>query len=289
MFKRRIAKLLDDAVDRTARGAIDRAAESQDPVARSLGPGGVDEVRTAAAAFARLGIHVDAEDALGLPPQDSKSQPGGGHIGNPFKRMRDPVEGSMHVVGCTALDPRAMRAPCHITYVIQAPGVTAFSGEKVFELWSRQWPSPGDDLPVVFDRAKPEHVEILTDRIESHADSARRHADELAAQLGGSGGAPSPTSTGEGTADHPPGSQPVRPIVIGDADPERVQDALRRASQLLGVDLGAAAPTGGGASNPGAEDDKIGRLERLAKLRDSGVLTAQEFEAQKQAILTEPG
>jgi hypothetical protein len=52
---------------------------------------------------------------------------------SPFKRITDPVDGSMHiVVGCTALDSGEMRAPCHITYVIQAQGTPAFSGDQVF-------------------------------------------------------------------------------------------------------------------------------------------------------------
>jgi hypothetical protein len=42
-----------------------------------------------------------------------------------FHRIKDPVEGSMHVVAATQLDPTQLRAPCHITYVIQAPGVEA--------------------------------------------------------------------------------------------------------------------------------------------------------------------
>jgi hypothetical protein len=42
-----------------------------------------------------------------------------------FHQIKDPVEGSMHVVAATQPDPTQLRAPCHITYVIQAPGVEA--------------------------------------------------------------------------------------------------------------------------------------------------------------------
>jgi hypothetical protein len=117
--------------------------------------------------FGRLAI--DIGDALGT------NTPGQG--------MTDRVEGSMHVVGCTALDAREMRAPCHITYVIQADGIEAFSGDQVFELWSNQWPTPGDDVPVVFERSDHARIDIQTDKIMTHADSARMHADELAAGL----------------------------------------------------------------------------------------------------------
>jgi len=120
-----------------------------------------------------------------------------------FKHMKDPVQGSMHVVGCTQLDPRELRAPCHITYVVQAEGVEAFSGDQVFELWSRQWPNPGDDLPIRVDRSDLSRIEILTDQIPTHADSARRDADALAAQLRGG---PLP---GAGSAQPPGGSGAV--------------------------------------------------------------------------------
>jgi hypothetical protein len=76
-------------------------------------------------------------------------------VQNPFKRIKDPVEGRMHVLGCTVINPEMMRTPCHITYMMQAEGVAAFSGDRMFELWCKQRPNPGDDLPVVFDREHP--------------------------------------------------------------------------------------------------------------------------------------
>lgn len=224
---------------------------------------------------------------------------------NPFKRITDPIEGSMHVVGCTALDPREMRAPCHITYVIQAPGIPAFSGDQVFELWSAQWPNPGDDLPVVFDRQKPDRIEIQFDRIPTHADAARLHAEQLAEQLRAAGAAAA-TQPGAPIAGGPfagwPTPTTITPIVIGSADPARISDAISRAEQALGMDLNGDGVIGGPASPPmptapaaptasplsaAGGDDTISRLERLAKLRDTGVITADEFEGQKRKILGE--
>jgi hypothetical protein len=104
--------------------------------------------------------------------------------------FKDPVEGSLHVVGATQLDPSRPRALCHITYVIQAEGVEAFSGETEVSAWTRQWPTPGEDLPVIFDRQNPAKVRIEWDKVTGHSDSARLHADQLAAQLRGEGGEP---------------------------------------------------------------------------------------------------
>jgi len=64
---------------------------------------------------------------------DALGELGPAYTADRGKTMRDPVEGWMHVVGCTASNPGATRAPCHITYVVQAEGVGLFSGDQVFE------------------------------------------------------------------------------------------------------------------------------------------------------------
>jgi hypothetical protein len=256
-------------------------------------------------------IGLDIADDLGM------KQPGAG--------MSDPVHGSMHVVGCSALDAREMRAPCHMTYVIQADGMEAFSGEQVFELWAAQWPEPGDDLPVIFDRADPSHVDVDTTQIPNHADQAMTDAQQLAAQLnaggaaagagvaagaggaagtGGAAGAGGPAGIlGAQFAGAQAGS--ITPIVIGNADPERVKAAMAKAEQALGIDLdgdgvvggvtnppaatpipGAPAPTAPASTGaPAPTGGTIAALEQLAALHDRGALTDEEFAAQKQKLL----
>jgi Short C-terminal domain len=63
-FKSRIEK---KAQEYTAQ-AVQRAESSDDPIERTLGPGGADQVREAMAQFERFGIHLDADSALGLTP-----------------------------------------------------------------------------------------------------------------------------------------------------------------------------------------------------------------------------
>lgn len=61
--------------------------------------------------------------------------------------------------------------------------------------------------------------------------------------------------------------------------------------QRLTAEARAKAPTGGPTDPPatapgaGAAQDPLDRLERLAKLRDSGVLSEEEFTTQKAKIL----
>jgi Short C-terminal domain len=79
--------------------------------------------------------------------------------------------------------------------------------------------------------------------------------------------------------------------------PDATFGALGEAGQAGAAKVGAAVSAGGravagrvsglrgGGSKPAAEDDTLARLERLGKLRESGVLDDAEFEAQKKAIL----
>jgi hypothetical protein len=161
-----------------------------------------------------------------------------------LKPIHNPVDGSMHVVGCTAINPNELAAPCHITYVVQAPGVPAFSGDDTYEVWTRNWPQPGDDLPVTFDRDHPDRIEIHWDQVPATSDSARADADAMAAELRGEAAGPASS---------------------------------------------ARAPSSPAAPPADATDDVISELERLGKLRDDGVLTPEEFAAQKQRVLGASG
>ncbi len=147
----------------------------------------------------------------------------------------------------------------------------------------------------------------------SDPELARQHAETLAEQLQQAGQADAQPGGEAAAGSTPagvlaPGFQlpaGVTPIVIGNPDPERIQEALARASQLLGVDLTGAINAAAAASNPAGAatvqfnaaagagapaaggGDLVDRLERLAKLRDSGAITDAEFTTQKQRLLSE--
>jgi hypothetical protein len=96
-------KWLSTAVDAQAQAqaitsdAAQVVPAADNPISRTLGPHGAEQVRQMLSGLSRFGINLDADDALGQQTEVSEMQ-------NPFKRIHDPVEGSMHVVGCTALD-----------------------------------------------------------------------------------------------------------------------------------------------------------------------------------------
>jgi hypothetical protein len=110
-------------------------------------------------------------------------------------------------------------------------------------------PWPGTTLPVVVDREKPERIDIQWEQLQT--------VDERMAE-----GGPSPAATGQ-------------PQVI-DLRGTELADQLRGALEAAG-----APPESGG----NMVEDRIAKLERLSKLRESGALSEAEFEAEKARIL----
>lgn len=80
------------------------------------------------------------------------------------------------------------------------------------------------------------------------------------------------------------------PVKVDPNDPAKV--AIDWANVAVGPARGEVRPAAGAPAAPppepapaGGGDDALDQLERLAKLRDSGVLTDAEFEEQKARIL----
>ena len=110
-------------------------------------------------------------------------------------------------------------------------------------------PWPGTTLPVVVDREKPDRIDIQWEELQT--------VDERMAE-----GGPAPAVAGQ-------------PQVI-DLRGTELADQLRGALAAAG-----AVPQEGG----NMVEDRIAKLERLSKLRESGVLSEAEFEAEKARIL----
>jgi hypothetical protein len=109
--------------------------------------------------------------------------------------MAQPTRGTMHVVGASVIERRAMIAPCTIAYAIEAPGMPAFSGQGTFYAQTARWPSAGMNLPVVFDAANPAHVDIDWEHAPRPVDVAAGAAQALADQLNQRGAPPPPPPT----------------------------------------------------------------------------------------------
>ena len=113
-------------------------------------------------------------------------------------------------------------------------------------------PWPGTTLPVVVDREDPDRIDIQWEDVKT--------VDERMAE------APGPAAAA------PAAGQPQVIDLRGTELADQLRDALASAG---------AAPEASG----NMVDDRIAKLERLSKLRDSGVLSEAEFEAEKARIL----
>lgn len=124
-------------------------------------------------------------------------------------------------------------------------------------------PWPGTTLPVVVDRENPERIDIQWQDVKTIDE--RMEAGPL--PPGG-----------------PASAEPGQPQVI-DLRGTELAEQLRDALAAQGIATGAAAEGAAPESSDNMVEDRIAKLERLSKLRESGMLSDAEFEAEKARIL----
>jgi hypothetical protein len=195
--------------------------------------------------------------------------------------MQDPVRGTAQVVSASMNRGRGILQMCRMQLVVQADGVpptaVSFNGLVHYD----RWPVPGMVLPVTVDRADPQSVSVEWDEVPSRAERSQQHAEGLAATMRGE----------EGGA---PGAGGPMVVNVSGRDPSDLTEEQKAKLRMFGIDPDAlaASPAAPGAvppppppSSDSPVDERLGRLERLAKLKEQGVLTEDEFEEQKRRIL----
>jgi hypothetical protein len=191
-----------------------------------------------------------------------------------FNRIKDPVEGTAQVAGCTAYSGEGVYQNIRMNLVVQALGVEPFTLEHKCLVHAQKWPSPGQMLPVVFDRQRHQRLKIKWDEVAEGRDVSRERAEAMRDALAGGAA---------GEVAGMPGAQ----VIDLRGDPNR--DAILRSLEAAtGQDLDGDGRIGGvaPATPPGDSDgDRLAQLERLARLRDSGALTDEEFAAEKRRLL----
>lgn len=223
-----------------------------------------------------------------------------------FKRIKDPVRGAAQIVSSTRAPHNATSGNCRMHLVVSVPGHQSYAIDDEFLIKVKKWPSPGQTLPIVASQSDPTEFKILWDEIPDWDDTAATQAAQLAAAMNQQ---PMPPPDGQQPAG---GSAAVVMINGRPATPEE----LKQYEVMTGMDLdgdgrvaGGAPAAGGGlqgliasamgglqppppgepgtepGNQPGAADDRVAALERLAALKASGVLTDAEFETEKARIL----
>jgi len=191
--------------------------------------------------------------------------------------MTDPVRGQAHVVACSGFNSEgSIWAKCRMQLVVSAEGVPATSLDEHMLVHRSKWPSAGITLPITVDRANPRKVKIEWDEVQDSGERAAQSAEAIAAMMRGE---PAPWAEAH-----------------GGTDPSKLTDEQEAKLKALGIDpfaLTAArgfGPRMGTMEEAAADadievDDQLARLAKLGQLRDSGVLTPEEFEEQKRRIL----
>jgi hypothetical protein len=219
-----------------------------------------------------------------------------------FGRMKDPAEGTATVVGYAEQhEQKGSDVVLNAQVMVQAEGLvptTVDARPRIPQSWMPV--KLGTEWPVRVDRAKPERLEFLFDRVPGVAPAA----------------APAPATAPVVTRSVQTFSLPPQVQVIGGSlAPDQYKQAIDMAEQATGMDLdgdgkvaGGAAPAAGAspfaaffqaagaagmAGMPApvapASDDPVSKLERLAKLLDDKAITREEFDAEKKKILGEAG
>lgn len=139
-------------------------------------------------------------------------------------------------------------------------------------------PQPGETLPVVVDRKNKERIDIQWDQVKTVDELMR---DGQPGQIPGAGNI---------TMGQPQVIDLRNAGLSGDLN-EKIQQAMQIAQQTMQAQGGAIAPgappaTPGSGASENMVTKRLAQLEQLASLRDSGVLTDAEFEAEKVKILS---
>jgi hypothetical protein len=199
-----------------------------------------------------------------------------GFMGLRLKSIKDPVDGTLHVVSASIPPWNASSSNYSLTGVIQAPGLPATTVKRGGLASTSKWPQPGQDLPVTVSRANPTKFIIRWDEVDSSSAQGTRLADQLARSINqGQAGAAGSASNSSSVVIDARSDPALRQQVLGMLEGQGVGvDQLRTA--------GAGGPAASGASAVG---DDVALLEKLSELHDKGALTDQEFAEQKAKIL----
>jgi hypothetical protein len=217
------------------------------------------------------------------------------------RKRKAGVRGTARVISVKHA-PDATHGSLRMTVVVEAPGVPAFSHEyKKFGARVDTWPDPGDVLPVEVDPDDHGEVEVLWDEIPTTRDAAAQEAEQLAAFL---------RQQQDGGVGHPPsgspGAMPAGPDASGLADMvSQLQQMFPGAVVNVGTEPvdpgGAGVPPSPSPPSPPAPPDRVDvvasqsaadpveRLEKLARLRDAGVVDQAQFDQLRAQILEQAG
>ena len=161
-----------------------------------------------------------------------------------------------------------------MTLTVRAEGIAPRAVGHRCMCRADRWPSPGDVLPVTLDARRPDRLEVEWDEVEPARERAWATATQLAAD-----GAPDERAAAAAAGVDLDALRRAFPGATIEVETHSIEAGTQPdvARQVLAA-LQAAEAAAPYASDDAA--DRIGQLERLAKLREACALTEAEFEAE---------
>ncbi|HEX2436152.1 MAG TPA: SHOCT domain-containing protein [Solirubrobacterales bacterium] len=186
---------------------------------------------------------------------------------NPFthrKVLRKGMPGRAAIVEIVALDRGASSFNLPMTLHVHVEGITPYEVEGQWMVKAKDTVGLSGSIPVKVDQLGAAGMQTATPTIDMRNDPELRTKIE---QIVGHKLTP-------GTSE-----------VVAENDPQmqmRIMQAVQQHMAEEAAGDGFSQPPGGGGG-----DDAVGKLERLAALRDKGAITDTEFEREKAKILAE--
>ncbi len=99
-------------------------------------------------------------------------------------RMKDPVDGTAKIVSMTTASADATSSNYSMDRVVSGPGIEPTAVQHTGGMApTDRWPSPGDEIPIVIDRANPSHFVIEWKKLPKWQIQSKLDAEALAAKM----------------------------------------------------------------------------------------------------------
>jgi hypothetical protein len=107
----------------------------------------------------------------------------GRNIEKARKRMKDPVDGTLAVTAVSAPSNEAVWSMAEITGILSGPGLEPRAAQRQGLVRTALWPTPGQVLPILVDRANPDVYFVIWARVKAGSETALDEAERLAAEM----------------------------------------------------------------------------------------------------------
>jgi hypothetical protein len=187
--------------------------------------------------------------------------------------MTDPVRGTLQITSASMADPDASSQNYSLHGVVSADGLAPTPIEHSGMARTSKWPQPGETLPVTVDRADPTRIRIEWEEVQTGAEQGLQQAQALAAALGGAGRGAVPGATVVAS----------EPVVIDARNVAGLREDILGTLRQHGIKVPDSATVAAAGGAGGA--DSAERLRKLDALRDQGLITPEEHDAQRRRII----